>query len=105
MPPFWPREPDRKNDTAYRRFGDRVNLAFNIAIYATAASSLWFFKLLMYQDWPWLRNLTLGWLGVIVLQAIYVLAIADYSDADDTKPIFKKDKDKLAEESSESPEG
>ena len=105
MPPYWPREPDRKNDTAFRRFGDRVNLAFNIAIYSTVITALWFFMLLFYRDWPWLQGLTLGWLGVIVLQGIYVLAIADYSDADDTKPIFKKDKDEASEDTSDSSEG
>ncbi|NJK29418.1 MAG: hypothetical protein HC790_04600 [Acaryochloridaceae cyanobacterium CSU_3_4] len=99
MPPYWPRKPDRKNDVAFRRFGDRVNLAFNIAIFATVTSSLWFFLLLQSRDWPWLQGLTLGWLALIVLQGIYVMVIADYSNADDTKPIFKKDKPEEKEES------
>lgn len=78
MPPVWPQKPDRR-DPAFRRLGDRINFAFNVALYAFIISGTWFIRLLRAESWAWLTWLTWTWLAIIVLQGLYVFAIADYS--------------------------
>ena len=80
MPPRWPREPDRKNDPAYRKLEDRMNFAVHVATFALFNSGLWFFHNFLSTDWEWLPILTLSWLGILVSHLIYISVIADYSD-------------------------
>ena len=82
MPPTWPTKPSRK-DPKFRRYGDRINFAFNVAMFATLMSGTWFFQLLYRTDWAWTPKVTLGWLGILVLHGVYVFAIAQYPGLDD----------------------
>lgn len=81
MPPRWPRKPDRQ-DPAYRRLDDRMNFAIHVAVFGACNSGLWFFHNLQKAEWPWAIWVTLGWSGLLLSHAIYVLAIADYSLTD-----------------------
>jgi hypothetical protein len=78
MPPRWPRQPDRQ-DPEYRRLDDRMNLAFHIALFSATNSGIWFFRQFLRADWQWTTWLTLGWLTVVAIHAIYVISIANYS--------------------------
>lgn len=80
MPPKWSRKPDR-NDPEYRRLGDRINLAFHVAFFSALNSGAWFFAILYRWDLPWLTPVTGTWGAVLVAHAIYVLALADYSES------------------------
>ncbi|HAZ47240.1 MAG TPA: hypothetical protein DDW76_35325 [Cyanobacteria bacterium UBA11369] len=80
MPPRWPRKPDR-NDPAFRKLDDRMNFATHVAIFAACNSGLWFFHNLQKASWPWAIWVTGGWLMVLVSHAVYIFAIADYSEA------------------------
>lgn len=80
MPPRWPRKPDR-NDPAFRKLDDRMNFATHVAIFAASNSGLWFFHNLQKAAWPWAIWVTGGWLVVLVSHAVYIFAIADYSEA------------------------
>ncbi len=79
MPPRWSRIPDRK-DPDYRRLDDRMTFATHVALFAASNSGLWFFRLFLHQDWAWSVWVTGGWLSVLVAHAIYIFAIADYSE-------------------------
>lgn len=89
MPPRWPRKPDR-NDPAYRKLDDRMNLAVHVAIFAASNSGLWFFHNFLQAEWPWITWVTGGWLLILVAHGVYILAIADYSQpaiaSQDTSP-------------------
>jgi 2TM domain len=78
MPPRWPRQPDRK-DPAYRRLDDRMTFAFHVAVFAACNSGLWFFDQLWKANWPWAIWVTGAWGLVLVIHAVYIFAIADYS--------------------------
>jgi len=80
MPPRWPRKPDRR-DPAYRRLEDRINFALHVAAFAAVNSGLWFFRLYYQASWSSTLWITGGWLGILFLHALYIFAIADYSDA------------------------
>ncbi|MDI9636249.1 2TM domain-containing protein [Kamptonema cortianum] len=77
MPPRWPRKPTR-NDPAYRRLDDRMNFAVHVGLFAATNSGLWFFQTLRSAHWQWLIALTLSWMGLLLIHAIYIFAIADY---------------------------
>ncbi len=87
MPPRWPRQPDR-NDPAYRKLDDRMNFAVHVAAFAVANSGLWFFRILGGKTsalgtpggLPWTPWITLGWLSLLVVHAVYIFAIANYSE-------------------------
>ena len=79
-PLFGPKNPDRR-DPAFRRLGDRINFAFNAAMYAFMMSGAWFIRLLRSEIWTWTIWLTWIWLAVLLFQGLYVFVIADYSDA------------------------
>ncbi len=81
MPPCWPREPDRK-DPDYRRLDDRMNFAVHVGIFLTITLGSWFFELVQYQSWPWVKWMTGIWATVLLLHGIYIFAIADYSGGD-----------------------
>lgn len=82
MPPRWPRQPDR-NDPAYRRLADRINFAVHVALFAAVNSGIWFFKLLQAGNiWPWAFWITGGWAAILLVHGIYILAVANYSDAE-----------------------
>ena len=78
MPPRWPRQPDR-SDPEYRRLDDRMNFAVHVGIFAAINSGLWFLCLLLQESWFWTPWVTGGWLAVVVGHALYIFAIADYS--------------------------
>lgn len=78
MPPRWPRKPDR-NDPAFRKLDDRMNFATHVAIFAASNSGLWFFDILKNAEWPWAKWVTGGWALVLVAHAVYIFAIANYS--------------------------
>lgn len=79
MPPRWPRKPDRR-DPAYRRLDDRMNFAIHVAAFGACNSSLWFFRNLQSSPWSWTPWLTGIWLAVLLGHAVYIFAIADYSE-------------------------
>lgn len=79
MPPRWPRKPDRR-DSDYRRLDDRMNFAMHVAIFAACNSSLWFVRTLQHSSWPWTAWVTESWVLLVLAHAVYIFAIADYSD-------------------------
>lgn len=79
MPPRWSRKPDRK-DPDYRRLDDRMNFAVHVAIFAVSNSGLWFFNFLQGQPWSWAGLVSESWGAVLLLHAIFIFAIARYSD-------------------------
>ncbi len=78
MPPRWPRKPDRR-DPAFRKLDDRMTFAVHVALFAATNSGLWFAHTLNLAWVPWVRTVTLVWLGGLVLHGVYIFAIADYS--------------------------
>lgn len=80
MPPRWPRKPDR-NDPAFRKLDDRMNFAVHVGIFAASNSGLWFFDILKKAEWPWATWVTGGWALVLVAHAVYIFAIANYSES------------------------
>lgn len=79
MPPRWSRIPDRK-DADYRQLDDRMTFATHVALFAAANSGMWFFRILQKADWSWSVWVTGAWASVLVAHAIYIFAIADYSE-------------------------
>ncbi|MCA2618454.1 MAG: hypothetical protein EWV49_12975 [Microcystis aeruginosa Ma_QC_Ch_20071001_S25] len=79
MPPRWPRQPDRKNDPAFRRLDDRMNFAVHVAAFLAINSGLWFFHIIKFSDWTWLNLFTGIWAILLVGHLIYLAAIANYS--------------------------
>ena len=88
MPPRWPRKPDR-NDPAYRRLDDRMNFALHVAIFAAINSGVWFVHIVQDAAWNWNTWLTGIWALALVSHAIYIFAIADYSDPSTTASLKK----------------
>jgi hypothetical protein len=80
MPPRWPRKPDR-NDPAYRRLDDRMNFAMHVAIFAATNSGMWFVSIVKAEPWAWVTWITFVWAIALVLHAVYIFAIANYSNA------------------------
>ena len=87
MPPRWPRQPDRA-DPAYRKLDDRMNFAVHVATFAAINSGLWFFRVLgatseleVPAGLTWTPWFTLAWFGILVAHAVYIFAIADYSNS------------------------
>lgn len=78
MPPRWPRQPDR-DDPEYRRLDDRMNFAIHVGIFAACNSGLWFFYIFQNASWPWAKWATGVWLALLMVHALYIFAIADYS--------------------------
>jgi 2TM domain len=85
MPPRWSRIPDRK-DPDYRRLDDRMTFATHVPLFAACNSGLWFFQMIQNQNWPWAVWVTGGWASILVAHAIYVFAIADYSESSPVTP-------------------
>lgn len=79
MPPRWSRIPDRK-DADYRQLDDRMTFATHVALFSAANSGMWFFRILQKADWSWSVWVTGAWASVLVAHAIYIFAIADYSE-------------------------
>ncbi len=79
MPPRWPRKPDRK-DPAFRKLDDRMNFAVHVAIFAAINSGAWFFRTLQHETWTWPVWLTGVWAVLLFAHAVYIFAIADYSE-------------------------
>ncbi|MBD1873648.1 2TM domain-containing protein [Nodosilinea sp. FACHB-131] len=78
MPPRWPRKPTRE-DPAYRKLEDRINFAVHVAAFTAVNSGLWFFNTLNPEWAPWANKVTLTWLPILIANAVYIFAIADYS--------------------------
>lgn len=79
MPPRWSRIPTRQ-DPDYRKLDDRMNFAVHVAIFAAINSGVWFVRTLQAESWTWTAWLTGTWAFVLVAHAIYIFAIADYSN-------------------------
>lgn len=87
MPPRWPRKPDRA-DPAYRKLDDRMNFATHVAIFSAVNSGLWFFRVLgttaemsTPAGLPATPLVTEIWALILVAHAIFIFAIAKYSDS------------------------
>ena len=80
MPPRWPRKPDRKNDPAYRKLDDRMNFALHVAIFAASNSCLWFLHTINSNWASWVGTVTGVWALVLLGHAVFIFAIADYSN-------------------------
>ncbi|MFN4280860.1 hypothetical protein [Thermosynechococcus sp.] len=79
MPPRWPRKPDRR-DPSYRRLDDRMNFAVHVALFAAFNSGGWFWHQLQPTAVPFMPTVTLVWLPLLAVHALYVFAIARYAD-------------------------
>lgn len=79
MPPRWSRVPTRQ-DPDYRKLDDRMNFAVHVAIFALINSGVWFFRTLELQSWTWTLWLTGLWILALTAHAVYIFAIADYSE-------------------------
>jgi hypothetical protein len=80
MPPTWPRKPDRR-DPEFRRFADRINYAFHVAVFCATNSGLWFFYHLYRSSGSWAVWTTGVWTLILLAHTIYVFAIANYSES------------------------
>jgi hypothetical protein len=78
MPRSWPRPPDRK-DPEFRKVEDIMNFVVHVFVFTSSNSGLWFFKILWRADWSWAMNFTLGWLGILLIHALYIFVLANYS--------------------------
>ena len=78
MPPRWSKKPDR-NDPEYRLLEDRINFVVHFLSFSAVNSGLWFFHLFKHTSWSWLNLFTEIWLGIVILNLLYILVIADYS--------------------------
>jgi len=91
MPPLWPREPDR-NDPDFRRFGDRVNFAFHVALFCATDSFLWFLSTLKgWDNGLRLTQFSVAWAIAVVIHGVYIFKFATYPGAIGTKALKKKD--------------
>lgn len=82
MPPRWSRVPTR-DDPEYRRLDDRMTFATHVAAFTALNSGMWFLRLMQKADWPWLPIVTGVWFAALTAHALYIFAIADYSDVSD----------------------
>jgi len=80
MPRSWPRKPDRKTDPEFRRADDRMNFIVHVMVYLAINSGIWFFDILEQAELSWPMWFSLGWLGILMLNLIYIAAIADYTE-------------------------
>jgi hypothetical protein len=80
MPPRWSRVPDRK-DPDYRQLDDRMTFAVHVLAFAAVNSGLWFFQLVLKTNWNWSLWLAGAWFTVLAAHAVYIFAIADYSES------------------------
>ena len=79
MPPRWPRQPTRE-DPAFRKLDDRMNFALHVAIFAAVNSGIWFVREVQTAPWTWSVWFTGVWLLALVSHAVFIFAIANYSD-------------------------
>jgi hypothetical protein len=79
MPPRWSRIPTRQ-DADYRKLDDRMNFAVHVAVFSAINSGIWFFRVLQSQTWSWPVWFTSFWALIVVAHAVYIFAIADYSE-------------------------
>jgi hypothetical protein len=84
MPPRWPRQPTRQ-DPAFRKLDDRMNFAVHVAVFAAVNSGIWFFRIFLLAAWGWTIWFTGIWALGLVVHALYIFAIADYSDSAPSK--------------------
>ncbi|CCH66740.1 hypothetical protein RINTHH_5850 [Richelia intracellularis HH01] len=87
MPPSWPRKPNRE-DPAYRKLDDRMNFAVHLAILAASNSGLWFFHIFIRTNKQWLYWFTSSWLVLLLIHFLYVVLIADYTEANSENDII-----------------
>jgi len=80
MPRSWPRKPDRKTDPEFRRAEDIMNFIVHVMLFLTVVSGVWFFDLIKQMELSWARPFSLGWLGILGLNLLYILVIADYTE-------------------------
>ncbi|MBE9032704.1 2TM domain-containing protein [filamentous cyanobacterium LEGE 11480] len=79
MPPRWSRVPTR-DDADYRRLDDRMTFATHVAAFSALNSGMWFFRTVQKADWSWSPIVTSVWFAVLLFHAVYIFAIADYSE-------------------------
>lgn len=79
MPPRWSRKPDRK-DADFRKLDDRMIFAVHVAAFGCFNSGAWFARIIQEADWTWTVWFTGISLAILVSPAVYIFAIADYSD-------------------------
>ena len=79
MPPRWSRVPTRQ-DPDYRKLDDRMNFAVHVAVFACIDSGVWFARTIQVETWTWPLWLSGIWALVLVAHAVYIFAIANYSD-------------------------
>ena len=79
MPPRWPRQPTRQ-DPAYRKLDDRMNFAVHVAVFAAINSGIWFARTLQSASWTWPTWFTGVWAFALVVHAIVIFALMDYSN-------------------------
>jgi hypothetical protein len=84
MPPRWPRQPTRQ-DPAFRKLDDRMNFAVHVAIFAAVNSGIWFFRTLLLANWEWTTWITGLWAVGLLVHALYIFFIANYSDSEPSK--------------------
>ncbi|MEM6838100.1 MAG: 2TM domain-containing protein [Cyanobacteria bacterium P01_C01_bin.120] len=80
MPPVWPRKPDRR-DPAFRKLDDRMTFAVHVAAFAAVNSGLWFAHRINPIWVPWVTKITPIWMVVLFIHAVYIFAMADYSES------------------------
>lgn len=59
-----------------------MNFAVHIAAFGAVNSTIWFFRLIQTEAWPWTLLLTGGWAAILLSHGVYVFGVADYSDPD-----------------------
>jgi hypothetical protein len=79
MPPRWSKIPTRQ-DPDYRKLDDRMNFAVHVAAFAAINSGAWFVRTLQQETWSWPIWLSGIWFVLVVAHAVYIFAIADYSN-------------------------
>lgn len=67
-----------------------MNFAVHVAAFGAGNSTVWFFRLIQTEAWPWTLLLTGGWGAILLCHGVYVFGVADYSDPDDL-PITDSD--------------
>jgi hypothetical protein len=52
-------------------------------LFSTFTLALWFLELLWQVEWSWLKPVVFTWMAVVVVNGVWVLAIARYPGAEE----------------------
>jgi hypothetical protein len=58
-----------------------MNFAMHVAIFAATNSGIWFVRTLRSASWSWSVWLTGLWVLALVAHAVFIFALANYSDS------------------------